>query len=161
VQKRRGFWGIRPFFYVIRVIIGYIRLSTSRIYPIFFITSEILNFTSLLGYTPKMASIPGHIVNLQVDIQTLKQTFETYSGSDILDVLAKILENVKDLNTPATDTYTLLLILRDRVQTIDDLSGRRQARMNLTTLIQSLRIFLNWYWGLAEEDRHLVNYLDI
>ena len=108
-----------------------------------------------------MVSIPGHIVNLQVDIQTLKQTFETYSGSDILDVLAKILVNVRDLNTPATDTYDLLLILRDRVQTIDDLSGRRQARMNLTTLIQSLRIFLNWYWSLAEEDRHLVNNLDI
>lgn len=106
-----------------------------------------------------MTAIPGQIVNLQVEIRGLQQAFA--SGPSIQDILDRIIGNVKDLDIPAITTYDQLLLLRDRIQTIETIEERRQARMRLTTFIQTLRTFLNWYWDLPETDRHLVNYLDL
>jgi hypothetical protein len=104
-----------------------------------------------------MTVIPGQIVNLQVEIQGLQQVFA--SGPDIQDILDQILMNVKNLDVPAITTYDYLLILRDRIQALDNIETRRQARIRLTAFIQTLRNFLHWYWDLSETDRYLVDYL--
>jgi hypothetical protein len=101
-----------------------------------------------------MPSIPGQIINLQVDIEALKQSF--ISGPDIQDILFQILTNITDLNTPVANTYNQLLMIRDRIQAIEDIHSRQLARTSLTSFIQSLRNFLNWYWDLSDEDRYLV-----
>ena len=106
-----------------------------------------------------MTGIPGQIINLRIEIQGLQQAFA--SGPSIQDILDRIIGNIKDLDTPAITTYDQLIILRDRIQSIETIEERRQARIKLTAFVQTLRNFLNWYWDLPETDRHLVNYLDL
>ena len=128
------------------------------IQPIFFM-SKILNLERPGTGTAHMTAIPGQIINLRIEIQGLQQAFA--SGPSIQDIIDRIIANVTDLDTPAITTYDQLLILRDRIQSIETIEDRRQARMRLTTFIQTLRNFLNWYWDLPETDRHLVTYLGL
>lgn len=137
---------------------GWVGLLSSPTHPIFFM-SKILNLARPRTRTAKMTAIPGQIVNLQVEMRGLQQAFA--SGPSIQDILDRIIGNVKDMDTPAITTYEQLLLLRDRIQAIETIEERRQARMRLTAFIQTLRNFLNWYWDLPETDRHLVNYLNL
>jgi hypothetical protein len=121
--------------------------------------SKILNLERPGTGTAHMTAIPGQIINLRIEIQGLQQAFA--SGPSIQDIIDRIIANVTDLDTPAITTYDQLLILRDRIQSIEIIEDRRQARMKLTTFIQTLRNFLNWYWDLPEIDRHLVTYLGL
>jgi len=137
---------------------GWIGLLSGPIQPIFFM-SKILNLESPGTGTAYMTAIPGQIINLRIEIQGLQQAFA--SGPSIQDILDRIIANVTDLDTPAITTYDQLLLLRDRIQSIEIIEDRRQARMRLTAFIQTLRNFLNWYWDLPETDRHLVSYLNL
>jgi len=121
--------------------------------------SKILNLERAGTGTANMTGIPGQIINLRIEIQGLQQAFA--SGPSIQDILDRIIGNVKNLDTPAITTYDQLIILRDRIQAIETIEERRQARIKLTAFVQTLRNFLNWYWDLPETDRHLVNYLDL
>jgi hypothetical protein len=137
---------------------GWIGLLSGPIQPFFFM-SKILNLERPGTGTANMTAIPGQIINLRIEIQGLQQAFA--SGPSIQDIIDRIIVNITDLDTPAITTYDQLLILRDRIQSIEIIEDRRQARMKLTTFIQTLRNFLNWYWDLPQTDRHLVNYLGL
>jgi len=152
--KTAWFLGGNPFF----TVVGWIGLLSGPIQPIFFM-SKILNLERPGTRIAHMTAIPGQIINLRIEIQGLQQAFA--SGPSIQDIIDRIIANVTDLDTPAITTYDQLLILRDRIQSIETIEDRRQARMRLTTFIQTLRNFLNWYWDLPETDRHLVTYLGL
>ena len=103
-----------------------------------------------------MSIIPGQIINLQVEIEALKQSLA--SGPDILDILTQILINITNLDIPVTTIYNQLMVIRDRIQAIEDIQKRQLARTSLTTFIHTLRNFMNWFWE-SEENRNLVSSL--